>query len=59
MAHIIPTEFPLFTEHQTSPLSNRNLITPTYPNGAHVNRNFFEFLRDRREQDPRCYKTTK
>ena len=47
-----PTEFPpLFTEHQTSPLSNRNLITPTYPNGAHVNRNFFEFLRDRREQD--------
>ena len=36
----------LFTSNQTSALSNRNVIIPTYPNGAHVNRNYFEQLRD-------------
>jgi len=36
----------LFTDNQTSALSNRNVIIPTYPNGAHVNRNYFEQLRD-------------
>jgi len=47
-----PTEFPkLFTNDMTSPLSNRNLITPTYPNGAYVNRNYFNFLRDKMGQE--------
>jgi len=41
----------LFTSNQTSALSNRNVIIPTYPNGAHVNRNYFEILRDRQGQD--------
>jgi len=41
----------LFTSNQTSPLSNRNVIVPTYPNGAHVNRNYFEILRDKQGQD--------
>jgi len=40
----------LFTNNQTSPLSNRNVIIPTYPNGAHVNRNYFEYLRDKQGQ---------
>jgi len=44
-------EYKLFTNDQTSPLSNRNMIIPTYPNGAHVNRNYFESLRDRTGQD--------
>ena len=41
----------LFTNNQTSPLSNRNIIVPTYPNGAYVNRNYFEILRDKHGQD--------
>jgi len=41
----------LFTSNQTSPLSNRNVIVPTYPNGAYVNRNYFEVLRDKQGQD--------
>jgi len=40
-----PKEVPaLFTKGQTHPLSDRNVIVPTYPNGALVNRNYFEFL---------------
>ena len=47
-----PKEVPsLFTKGQTHPLSDRNVIVPTYPNGALVNRNYFEFLRDRHDQD--------
>ena len=41
----------LFTSNQTSALSNRNVIIPTYPNGAYVNRNYFETLRDRQGQE--------
>ena len=41
---------PLFTTNQTSPLSNRNIIIPNYPNGAFVNRNYFEYLRDKFNQ---------
>ena len=41
----------LFTNNQTSPLSNRNVIVPTYPNGAYVNRNYFEVLRDKQGQN--------
>ena len=41
----------LFTSNQTSALSNRNVIIPTYPNGAHVNRNYFEALRDLQGQE--------
>jgi len=32
-------------------LSNRNIIIPNYPNGAFVNRNYFEYLRDKFNQD--------
>ena len=47
-----PKEVPaLFTKGQTHPLSDRNVIIPTYPNGALVNRNYFEFLRDRQDQE--------
>jgi carbamoyltransferase len=41
----------LFTTDQTNPLSNRNAIIPNYPNGAFVNRNYFEYLRDKKDQD--------
>ena len=41
----------LFTEDLTNPLSNRNVIIPTYPNGAYVNKNFIEETRDRVDQD--------
>ena len=41
----------LFTTDQTNPLSNRNTIIPNYPNGAFVNRNYFEYLRDKKDQD--------
>lgn len=35
---------PLFDESGIAPLPNRNLIVPTYPNGAQVNAGLFEFL---------------
>jgi len=41
----------LFTSNQTSPLSNRNIIIPNYPNGAFVNRNYFDYLRDKFDQE--------
>ena len=41
----------LFTEDLTNPLSNRNAIIPTYPNGAYVNKNFIEETRDRVDQN--------
>ena len=42
-----PTIPPLFDETSSFPLPNRNLIVPTYPNGAVVNSNIFEYLADR------------
>ena len=36
----------LFDETSIAPLSNRNLIIPTYPNGAQVNAGMFEYLKD-------------
>lgn len=37
---------PLFDHTSIAPLTNRNLIVPTYPNGAQVNAGLFEFLKD-------------
>lgn len=34
----------LFDEDSIYPLSNRNVIIPTYPNGANLNSNMFKFL---------------
>ena len=42
---------PLFDDTGISPLANRNIIVPTYPNGAVVNYNLFEFLRDFQADD--------
>lgn len=36
----------LFDETGIYPLSNRNLIVPTYPNGAQINSPLFEFLQE-------------
>jgi carbamoyltransferase len=36
----------LFDETGVYPLSNRNLIVPTYPNGAQINAPLFEFLQE-------------
>lgn len=35
---------PLFDETSKVPLANRNIIVPTYPNGAKVNAEIFDFL---------------
>lgn len=35
---------PLFDQTSVAPLANRNLIVPTYPNGASVNFGLFEYL---------------
>jgi len=35
----------LFNDETIVPLSNRNLIVPTYPNGAKVNAELFDFLK--------------
>lgn len=37
---------PLFDETSIVPLANRNLVVPTYPNGAVINNNLYDFLRD-------------
>ena len=37
---------PLFDQTSIAPLTNRNLIVPTYPNGAQINAGLFEFLKD-------------
>lgn len=41
----------LFDESGIAPLSNRNLIVPTYPNGAQVNAGLFEYLLDNDSDD--------
>lgn len=41
----------LFDESSTYPLSNRNLIVPTYPNGAWVNAFLFDELSDSKASD--------
>lgn len=41
----------LFDDSSTYPLSNRNLIVPTYPNGAWVNGLLFEYLSDNNASD--------
>jgi len=40
----IPT---LFDKTSIAPVANRNIIVPTYPNGASVNYNLFEYLQDK------------
>jgi carbamoyltransferase len=42
---------PLFDETSIAPLANRNLIVPTYPNGAQVNHGLFEFLNNANADD--------
>ncbi len=41
----------LFDDSGIAPLSNRNLIVPTYPNGARVNEGLFPFLTNRDNDD--------
>lgn len=41
----------LFDETSTVPLSNRNVIVPTYPNGAIVNTLLFEYLENSQADD--------
>lgn len=41
---------PLFDDTGITPLSNRNLIVPTYPNGAQVNAGLFSYLNDEATQ---------
>ncbi len=41
----------LFDESGIAPLTNRNLVVPTYPNGAHINTGLFEFLNDANADD--------
>lgn len=41
----------LFDDTSISPLANRNIIVPTYPNGAVVNYNLFDFLRNHEAED--------
>lgn len=41
----------LFDESSVYPLSNRNVIVPTYPNGAWVNNYLFDFLSDSSSSD--------
>lgn len=42
---------PLFDETSIAPLANRNLVVPTYPNGAQINQGLFEFLQDANADD--------
>lgn len=42
---------PLFDKTSKIPLSNRNVIIPTYPNSALVNMNFFEYLENSDSDD--------
>lgn len=42
---------PLFDDTSIVPLANRNIIIPTYPNGAAVANNLFEFLQDSSTDD--------
>ena len=42
---------PLFDKTSTIPLSNRNLIIPTYPNAAIINHNLFDYLHDSNSED--------
>lgn len=41
----------LFDQSSIVPMSNRNLIVPTYPNGAKVNSEIFDFLNDHDAKD--------
>lgn len=46
----------LFDDTSTWPLANRNIIVPTYPNGAVVNSGLFEYLNDNHnEKDVTIY----
>ncbi len=42
---------PLFDESSIRPVANRNLIVPTYPNGAVVNHGLFEYLNNHEATD--------
>lgn len=41
----------LFDETSIAPLANRNIIVPTYPNGAVVNAGLFDYLMDGHDAD--------
>ena len=41
----------IFREDTLHPLSDRELIVPTYPNGAHVNYNLFDYLQKHEADD--------
>jgi carbamoyltransferase len=46
------TEIPkLFDNSSKIPLANRNLIVPTYPNGAKINYGLFDYLNDHDAED--------
>jgi carbamoyltransferase len=42
---------PLFDDTSIVPLANRNIIVPTYPNGAQVNAGLYEFLNNGDAED--------
>lgn len=42
---------PLFDDTTLYPLSNRNVTVPTYPNGAKINHQLFEYLKEYSEGD--------
>lgn len=41
----------LFDDASVAPLANRNLVVPTYPNGAVINVGLFEYLQDANAED--------
>ena len=41
----------IFREDTLWPIPDRQLIVPTYPNGAHVNYNFFDYLQTHNNED--------
>ena len=46
-----PSDIKLWREDSMWPLSDRQMIVPTYPNGAHVNYNLFEYLATHGNED--------
>jgi len=42
---------PLFDDTSIAPLANRNIVVPTYPNGALINTGLFEFLDQHNNDD--------
>jgi carbamoyltransferase len=46
-----PSDIKLWREDSMWPLSDRQMIVPTYPNGAHVNYNLFQYLATHDNED--------